>query len=121
MHSSDPFLVMCFHQHSSLVHLKNTLSQAVCKVPVPSSLHLQNVPWVSDVFSGRSHLFPVFIRVDSGCVDDFRASQLFVSSQVTSAEVPDALQHWFLDTGAVMSRKSQSCSSALFLTVNFLM
>ena len=92
VHSSDPLPPTFLSRPSQ----KYTVPGSVQSTRAP-----QNVPWVSDVFSGRSHLFPVFICVDSGCVDDFRASQLFVSSQVTSAEVPDALQHWFLDTSAV--------------------
>ena len=37
--------------------------------------------------NGHSHLFPVYFCVASGCVNDFQASRLFVSSQVTFAEV----------------------------------
>ena len=80
---------------------------------LPCPYHIFLVPgsvkgtlWVSDVYGGHSHVFPVCICVDSGSMKDVLASQLFISSRITSAESPDSLQQYLLDTGVAMSSKS---------------
>ena len=72
-----------------------------------SSLPLLSVPWVSDLFSGRTHVFPGCICVDSGSVYNSLASQLCF--------LPTRLCRSF---GASVSSKSQSWSSDLCLAAN---
>ena len=59
---------------------------------------------------GRSHWFPVCMCADSSCMNDLPDAQLVDPSQVTSADVPESLQHQLLDAGAVTSSKSRSAS-----------
>ena len=109
-HSSDPFTVTCFHQHSSSLHLANVLSHAARKAPV----RRRSIIRVSrgSVMCAMLALtcFQCAINcVDSGCVNDFQ----LLNCLLPAAEVPHALQQKFIGASAAVSSKSQLCSSDL--------